>query len=194
MLIQQAGPSALGQISGQLGTDEKATGQAVAAALPLLLSALNKNASNSAGAESLYSAVAKDHDGSILDDIGGFLGNADAGPGAGILGHVLGNRQPAVERNLSQSTGLDAGSVAKLLTMLAPIVMGAIGKAQRANNLDANGLAGLLGAENDQLTREQPAAMGLFGKMLDADGDGDVDESDLASQGMAMLGQFLGGR
>jgi hypothetical protein len=36
--------------------------------------------------------------------------------------------------------------------------------------------------------------MGLFGQMLDADGDGDVDAGDLANQGMAMLGQFLGGR
>jgi hypothetical protein len=193
MLIQQAGPGALSQISGQLGADENATGQAVAAALPLLLGALNRNASDSAGAESLFSAVSKDHDGSILDDLGGFLSNADEGPGAGILGHVLGNRQPAVERGISKSTGLDAGSVAKLLAMLAPVVMGALGKTQRANNLDAGGLAGLLGEENDRLTQQQPAAMGVFGKLLDADQDGDVDAGDLASQGMALLGKFLGG-
>ena len=193
MLIQQAGPGALSQISDQLGTDENATGQAVATALPLLLGALNRNATESAGAESLFSAVSKDHDGSILDDLGGFLSNADAGPGAGILGHMLGSRQPAVERGLSESTGLDAGSVAKLLTMLAPVLMGALGKVQRADNLDARGLAGLVGQENDRLTQQQPAAMGAFGKLLDADQDGDVDASDLANQGMALLGQFLGG-
>ena len=34
--------------------------------------------------------------------------------------------------------------------------------------------------------------MGLFGQMLDADRD--VDASDLVNQGIAMLGQFLGGR
>lgn len=194
MLIQQAGPGALGQISDQLGADQNATGQAVAAALPLLMGAMNRNASETAGAESLFSAVSKDHDGSILDDLGGFLSNADDGPGAGIIGHVLGNRQPAVERGLSESSGLDAGSVAKLLAMLAPILMGALGKAQKADNLDAQGLAGLLGEENDRLTQQQPAAMGAFGRLLDADQDGDVDASDLASQGMAILGQFLGGR
>jgi len=193
MLVQQAGPGALKQISGQLGTDENATGQAVAAALPLLMSALNKNASSGAGAESLYAAVAKDHDGSVLDDLGGFLGNADAGPGEGILRHVLGSRQPAVERGLSESTGLDAGSIGKLLVMLAPVLMGALGKAQRTESLDARGLAGLLGQENDRLSQQQPEAMGLLGQLLDSDRDGDVDASDLASKGIGLLGQFLGG-
>ena len=48
-----------------------------------------RNTSNQQGAESLHNALQKDHDGSILDNLGGFLNNAQSGPGAGILRHVL---------------------------------------------------------------------------------------------------------
>jgi hypothetical protein len=63
----------------------------------------------------LHRAPAQDHDGSILDNLTGFLGDAQAGPGKGILRHVLGDRRRQVETGLSKTTGLDAGSVGKLL-------------------------------------------------------------------------------
>ena len=74
------------------------------------------------------------------------------------------------------------------------MVLGALGRQQRQANLDAGGLAGLLGQERQQIEREQPQAMGLLGTMLDTDGDGDVDLGDLAKHGKGLLGKFLGGR
>ena len=52
--------------------------------------------------------LAKDHDGTILDNLGGFLSNSDNGPGAGILKHVFGDKRSMVEAGLSQMSGLDA--------------------------------------------------------------------------------------
>ena len=194
MLTQQLGGGATQQISRQIGADEQGTSKAMAAALPLLLGALTRNASQGAGAESLHRALANDHDGSILDDIGGFLGQAQAGPGDGILKHALGGKRQVVERQLGASSGLDAASLAKLLPILAPIVMGALGKAQRSNNLDAQGLAGLLGGETETMQSQHPNTMGFLGQILDADGDGDVDVSDIAGQGLGFLSKFMGGR
>jgi hypothetical protein len=194
MLTAQLGGSTTSQISSQIGADEQATGKAMAAALPLLLGALSRNASRADGAESLSRALAKDHDGSVLDNLGSFLGQAQTGPGEGILRHTLGAKRPMVERQLGASTGLDAASVAKLLPLLAPIVMGALARAQRANNLDASGLAGLLGGETEAMSREHPNTMGFVGQLLDADNDGDVDISDIAGQGLGLLGKLMGGR
>jgi len=187
LIQQQLGGGITDQLSRQLGADRSATGNAIAAALPLLLGALARNASREDGAGSLHNALAKDHDGSILDNLAGFVGQGDQGPGAAILRHVLGARQGRVERGLSATTGLDAGQVARVLTTLAPVVLGALGKMQRQNQLNPKDLGAALGQERQAIERRAPAEMGMLGALLDADGDGDVDLSDLAKKGLGKL-------
>ncbi len=186
-LQQQLGGGVVDQIGRQLGTDRSATGQAISAALPLLLSALARNASSNDGAGALHSALVKDHDGSILDGLGSFLGQGDTSPGAAILKHVLGGRQSRVEQGLGQATGLDAGQIGGLLATLAPVVLGALGKMQRQKGLDPSGLGSVLGQEQQAIEQRAPREMGILGSLLDADRDGDVDLSDLARKGLGAL-------
>ena len=115
-----------------------------------------------------------------------------ANPGNGILGHLLGNKRGTVEKGLSQATGLDTGATDKLMAMLAPAVMGELGKQQREGGLDANALAGMLTKERDAIQQKEPKMMGLAGKLLDADGDGDLDLSDFVKQGSGVLGKLFG--
>jgi len=192
MLQGALGGDGLGQIGKALGADEGTTQNAVAAAMPLLLGALSRNASKGGGAESLLGALSKDHDGSVLDNPQAMLQNPQAGPGAGILRHVFGQRQPAVEKGISKASGLDAGSAGQLLTMLAPLVMGALGKSQRQSGMDANALTQMLGQEERQLESRAPQASGLIGAILDTDGDGDFDLGDAAKHGMKALGKLFG--
>jgi hypothetical protein len=174
LLQQQLGGQAVNQISRQLGADPGTTSNAIDAALPLLLSAVARNAGNREQAQSLGRAVSEDHDGSILDDVPGYLSQAQTGPGAGILRHVLGGKQQSVQTGLSQATGLDAGKTGQLLTMLAPLVMGALGRAKRENQLDNEGLSTLLTGENERLKESAPGVMGALGRFLDRDNDGSV--------------------
>jgi hypothetical protein len=174
MLQQQLGGQTVNQISQKIGADPGTTGNAIDAALPLLLSAVARNASNSDQAHSLDQAVSQDHDGSVLDDVPGYLNQAQSGPGAGILRHVLGGKQQTVQNGLSQATGLDAGKAGQLLMMLAPLVMGALGKAKRERQLDTNGLSTLLTGENERLKESAPGVMGALGRFLDQDNDGSV--------------------
>jgi hypothetical protein len=174
MLQQQLGSGAVNQISRKLGADPGTTGNAIDAALPLLLTAMARNAAQGPQAQSLDTAVAQDHDGSILDDVPGYLNQAERGPGAGILRHVLGGRQQTVQTGLSQATGLDSGKTAQLLTMLAPLVMGALGRAKRENQLDTNGLSTLLTGEQERLKETAPGVMGALSRFLDQDNDGSV--------------------
>jgi hypothetical protein len=192
-LTKQLASGAMKDISRTLGADEKKTTQAASLALPAILGALSRNASSRSGAEALSSALSKDHDGGVLDDISGFLKGAQAGPGDGILRHVLGENRARVESNVSRGSGLDAASVSKLLTMLAPVVMGALGRQQQQKHLDANALAGLLGKESRAIEKSSPAG-DLLGQLLDSDGDGDFDLSDVAKKGGGLLGKLLGGR
>ncbi len=156
----------LGQIAGLLGADSGATQKGVAAALPALLGGLARNAQSEEGAASLLGALDK-HDGSVLNNIGG-LGDLK-GDGGKILGHVFGDQQSQVAGAVAQESGLDIGMVTKLLPMLAPVVMGFLGKQKAAGGLDAGSLAGALGTERSGL--EKGGMGGMLG-MLDRDGDG----------------------
>ena len=174
MLQQRLGGDAVRQISNRIGADPGTTGNAIDAALPLLISAMARNAGDTNQAQSLAKAVSEDHDGSILDDVPAFVGRASEKPGAGILRHVLGGRQQAVQQGLSQATGLDAGKAGTLLTMLAPLVMGALGRAKRENSFDAGGLSTLLTGEQEHLKESAPGVMGALSRFLDEDNDGSV--------------------
>ena len=189
MLTQQLGNQQnLGQLSRQLGTDQTATQNAIGAALPVLLSALARNSAERSGAESLERALNK-HDGSVLDNLGGFLESPDVDDGEGILRHVLGDRRQSVETGVGKAAGLDMSMVAKLLPMLAPIVLGALGRQKREAGLNSTGLSELLGQERRQMEQASPAA-GMLGKLLDQDGDGSVAD-DIAKMGTGLLGSLF---
>jgi hypothetical protein len=179
-------------IGKQLGVDSGQASRAVAGALPALVAGLGKNSAEPAGAAALLGALQKDHDGGIMDDVAGFLGQgAGGGAGAGILRHVLGGRQGAVEKAVGGMSGLDAGKAGQVLTMLAPLVMGLLGKTQREQGLDAGGVASLLAGERKAAEQKAPEAAGMLGRLLDSDGDGDVMD-DVAKIGGGLLGGLFG--
>ena len=172
LLNQQLAGNRLSQISRQIGADEDTTGQALSAALPLLLSALANNASQPQGAQSLHTALAQDHDGTILNDMDAFLSNPQAANGAGILGHVLGDRRDTIQSGLAQGTGLDAGSIGQLLEIAAPLVMGALGQQQQQQGLDADSLSAYLGQQQQAAQASNPDLMSMLGNLLDMNRDG----------------------
>src|SRR5262245_58603534 len=146
-LAGQLGPDTDSQMSQQIGADPSATASAIQLALPMLLGALAKNTATPEGAGALDQALARDHDGGLLDDLGGLLGGGGGTPGldgAGILGHILGGRQGAAQDAIGRSTGLQSGQVIQLLAMLAPIVMAYLGRQKRTDQLDAGGLSDVL--------------------------------------------------
>lgn len=186
-LLQQLGGDTMRQMSQQLGTDDATTQKAVGAALPALVGALARNAQSPDGAASLAGALDRDHDGSVLNDLPALLGAGGGGAGASILGHVLGGKQSAVAGGIGAATGLDAAKSGQLLSMLAPIVMGALGQAKRTNGLDAGGLASMLGAERSAISGQGGGALGSLMSLIDRDNDGSVVD-DIGG----MLGKMMG--
>jgi hypothetical protein len=192
MLTDQLGGDATSKISQQLGTDEGTAGKAISAALPLLMGALARNATKADGAQSLAGALERDHDGSILDDVSGFLSNPESGSGDGIVRHTLGPKRAAVEQELGRQTGLDVGAVTKLLPMLAPLVMGALGREKRQGQLDIGGLTSMLSGERER-AEGAGASLGGLASLLDSDADGDIKD-DVAKMGAGLLGKLFGGK
>ena len=174
MITQQIAGAVAGQLASRLGVSEGTARTAVQLAVPLVVAALARNASQPQGAQDLHEAVTQDHDGSILDNLMGYVSNPQEANGSGILGHVLGAQRPAVENNLAQATGLDPNAAGSLLEIVAPLVMGAVGREQQQNGLDPQGLSQYLGEQQQQAESANPDLMGSLSSMLDSNRDGSV--------------------
>jgi hypothetical protein len=190
MLAGQLGGDNLSMISKEIGADEQSTKSALGAALPMLIGALSRNGENEQGAQGIMNALEKAKpDGSILDNLGDFLGQKkyeEPRSGAGILGHILGGKQDRVRQGVSQASGLNSDATGQLMKMLAPMVLGALGKKkQQSSGMGISDLMGLLGGEKQAV--EQSAGGSLIGRMLDQDGDGDFDMGDIAKLAMGKL-------
>ncbi len=182
------------QLSKQIGAqDPNQVKKAAQGISELLLHAISQNASHQERGGGLFGAIEKDHDGGILGDLMGVLsGNKQANPrttnGSGIVSHLLGNKQLEAAQVVGQMSGLDLFKSGVLMQLIAPVIMGVVGQKQRSNGLDLGGLAKiLLGGGGQQQARNQSSgAAGVFGKLLDMDGDGNMMD-DLLNIGMKIL-------
>lgn len=195
LLQGQLSEGLIDQLSNQLGADRKQTETAASTALSTIMSALAKNAATPDGASSLANALDNDHDGSILDNLSGILGgqaqptNTRAINGAGILKHVLGGKQTNAIEMISKLSGLGGNQAGSLLTTLAPLVMGMLGRQKKEQNMSGDVLSDFLSKSVNSATNQRQE-MGIIGKFLDQDGDGSIMD-DIAGMGMGMLGKFL---
>ncbi len=198
LLQGQMSDGVVEQLSNQIRSDKERTTAAANGIFATLVSALSRNVASPQGGSALLGALDRDHDGSVLDDIMGFLSagnrpaNTRAANGLGILDHVLGGKTDNVVQMVSKSSGLDLLKTGQLMQLLAPMVMGALGKARRQENLDAGGLAGLLSGTVSKASQGRQD-MGIIAKVLDADGDGNVMD-DIAGMGIKMLGNMFKNR
>lgn len=142
-MARQLDPAQVAQVAAQLGIDPAVADQIIEQVMPAIMAGMAGNAQADAGANRLNAALDANHDGSILDDLAGYLGHANWTDGAKILGHVFGVNQQAIAQQIADRLGLDVATVNSALVMLAPVVMGQLGRQRKAGDFDASQLAGL---------------------------------------------------
>lgn len=180
------------QLSRQIGAaDPNQVKRAAQDVSVLLLDAISRSATHQERGGGLFGAIEKDHDGGILGDLLGVLGgrqkvsNPKTMNGEGIVSHLLGNRQLEAAQVISQNSGLHIFKSGVLLQLIAPVIMGVVGQTQRSSGLDLGGLAKVL-LGGGQQTAQRGNAGGVFGRLLDMDGDGSMMD-DLLNIGMKIL-------
>ncbi|MGL4304905.1 MAG: DUF937 domain-containing protein [Mycobacteriaceae bacterium] len=178
------------QIADRLGVDASTAESAVRQALPALLGGLQANAQDEAGAASLASAL-QNHDGSLLDG-GVDVDQVDTADGEKIVTNVFGDNTNQVISALGGAGGSDnSGLVAKLLPILAPIVLAYISKkfTQQGSATESASSGGGLGDLLGGLLGGQSSGGGLgglLGSVLSGSGGSSGGLGDL-------LGGLLGG-
>ena len=181
---------AIAEMSEQINEGHAKTQLAVSAALPVLIGALSRQASRDSG-YALANALARDHDGEILRDVSEFIAAGDFVDGDRILTQVLGERQTPTANAVANTAGLESGKAEAVMSMLAPVVMGAVGKFRRARQTDPAALTDLLAEEERHIDKQLPGVISAIGVFLDADGDGEAELTDLLAHGRRGLSRFI---
>lgn len=167
----------MGQIGGMLGTDEKKTASVFDNAAGSILGGLIKKSGTPSGSKDIFDMATKQDDG-ILDKLGDILGNKDATAdlqksGGGVLDGIFGSQQTGMVGTIAKALGLEGNVMGTLMKMLAPIVMGVIGRHIKSKAMDAVGLGSFLGEQKSSLGF-MPSSLtdGLgFGNLLGNVGD-----------------------
>lgn len=191
LLTGNTGNQVAEQAENKFGISKTQVIALLAVAAPLIISYLKNKSQDANEAEALNNALDKDHDGSILDDVS--QADARQSEGGSILNHIFGGEKQNVENRLSQNTGISIDKIGPILSMLAPIIMGYIGKEKQQNNVGAGGLGDLLGgilgnASNESKQQQSSPLNDILGSVL---GGGNSQSS--GNPLNDILGSVLGG-
>lgn len=191
LLTGNTGNQVAEQAENKFGISKNQIIALLAVATPLVISYLRNKSQDAKEAEALNNALDKDHDGSILDDTSNLESRQNEG--GSILSHIFGNEKNTVENQLSQNTGISMDKIGPILAMLAPVIMGYIGKEKQQNNVGAGGLGdllgGILGGAQSQAQAQQSNPLNdILGSVL---GGGQLQTS--GNPLNDILGSVLGG-
>lgn len=191
LLTGNTGNQVAEQAESKFGISKNQIIALLAVATPLVISYLRNKSQDAKEAEALNNALDKDHDGSILDDTSQL--DSRQSEGGSILSHIFGNQKNTVENQLSQNTGISIDKIGPILAMLAPVIMGYIGKEKQQNNVGAGGLGDLLGgilggAQNQAQQQQSNPLNDILGSVL---GGGQSQSS--GNPLNDILGSVLGG-
>ncbi len=189
-VMHALGSDGIDSLGRSLGLDSQSTSKALSAAIPMLVSSLARNASSPEGTAALAAAIDRDHDGSVFDDIGGFLSRAGVdGDGEKILAHAFGGQKQAAARAVGGAGGIDTAKAMHLLAMAAPLVLSAVGRARKKGHMQSSELGSYLNSETHALQQRSSGAMDMISKVLDANHDGSVFD-EIATAGAALFGSL----
>jgi hypothetical protein len=140
----------IGSIAARLGIDEATARSAVQAAVPALTGGLTANSQSASGAQSLAEALQQHAGGS---DAAADVSTVDEADGQKIVQHIFGAQQSDVIQRLGGTSGpADSSVFAKLLPLLAPLVLAQVAKhvgaagGQQSTAPSGGGLGDLLGS------------------------------------------------
>jgi hypothetical protein len=178
VVMQFLTPEVVGQIASFLGLDKGATQKAAGGAVPALLAGLSDLVANPAGTNQLSKLLSQQQVGSAMDLLGSAGAQGLAETGSNMLSGLFGGQiMDAMAQAVGKFTGTGASGGKMLLSVLGPIVLGALGQHQRNAGLDANGLASLLRSQKDQIVSAIPSgladqlgAAGLIDRIASASG------------------------
>lgn len=150
--------SSVKQVAKAANVNEKQAENIMGNAIPLLVQAMSDNAGTKVGAESLYEALGQHNNGLSAAEQ---LDRADLEDGDRIIGKILGDNKQGVTEALAKQAGVTKGNSAKILALLAPVILSLISTETNTNNTSSGGLSSLLCCPSLRTTTQATATRRL---------------------------------
>lgn len=153
----------LSKIGSLVGLSPERTKTAIGGAAPAILAALVGLVQKPEGRDQLAATV-RNQDPGLLDNLSGMLsgsqGRSLIDSGSSALTSLFGQSKVGrLAGAIGKFAGSDQSSSTSLLGALAPAVMGALGREQRTQGLDAQGLARMLNDQKDDIAHALPTGL-----------------------------------
>jgi len=156
-----------------LGESQSGVAKAVSGALPTMMSAVLAKSENRGFIDALTGMLGDDrlNTESVLGNVGAMFSAEHLASPLGQLGdsflhQLFGDKISALSSAIAQQAGVGAGSVSKILTAAAPLILALLSK-QSASRGGLRALLGMLGSQKTVLTRMLPgdvaSLLGLAG-------------------------------
>ncbi|HXX69860.1 MAG TPA: DUF937 domain-containing protein [Polyangiaceae bacterium] len=159
---------AVEKASASTGESPENTRRAMNGAVPALFAGLAQSVSARGGAERILGAFGQGGVSGLVGRVTGSSGTespAAAGDGQGLMSKIFGERTGAVSHALAESSGIKNESATHVLSFVAPLVAGVVGKAISSRRLDAGGLSGLLLGQRKAIAEDAATPRGLAGAL-----------------------------
>lgn len=154
-----------------LGEKEEKVITAIEGLIPTFVGGVMKRAANEAGATTLMNVVKKgNHDGSIIEQLDDLLKNKEnfvglVERGNSVVSMLLPDKKSSIVAMICQFAGVRNSSATALLSVVALLVVGKLGKLVSSQGLDRTGLANIILDQKSVLLDETPED--LQPKMID---------------------------
>jgi len=163
-------PDLMQKVSALIGESPANTQKAVDGAIPSVLAGLlNFASSNPEGPARLISLLTQGNYTGLLGNLSGLLSGGSSTQdllktGKDLLGIIFGGRLGALTDLVANSSGIKSTSASSLLSLIAPLLLGLIGRETASQGLNASSLVSLLLGQKDLIARAAPAGLaGVLG-------------------------------
>lgn len=148
-------PDFVQKFSGALGQPADRIRNALNSIIPTFLKGVVDKGSSREGAESLVNIAARDG----VETTSPNLNDTQyLSKGSDALNGIFGSNLDSVTSSLGSRTGINPGSINKMLGMIAPMFLGVLRKKIKNENMNANGLMSFLSQQKSALAGMGPVS------------------------------------
>lgn len=157
-------PDVVRKASSLVGESESSTRSALSGAVPTLLHGMANMASSREGA-STFSSLIRDGDyGAAAESVGSLFGGGKASSnmmsaGSQLLGKFFGNNTSSVANVVAQAGGVSSSSATKLLSLVAPLTLGVLGKRAASQGTGLSGITSELLEQKSDIAAAAPSGL-----------------------------------
>ena len=157
-------PDVVRKASSLVGESESSTLRALTGAVPSVLHGIVNMASTGEGGSTLTNLIRDGDYGAAAESVGSLFGGGKAtnnmiGAGTQLLGKLFGNNTSSVTNEVAQAGGVKPASATKLMSLVAPLTLGVIGRRAAIQGIGFSGISSELLEHKSEIAAAAPSGI-----------------------------------